>query len=175
MLSTLCLVYCALAFATTTFSQHDQYQLNLALEQPVAFDESDFGKSPLFSLQRDLVNIQSISGNEEAVGEFLDAYLRSHNYTVERQYLDPLPTNLHAVQAEKLRKQKPRFNLLAYPGENRETPVLLSSVSTLSAPCSLSLWYLILNLDMLPVQKPMICLAVSDTSCKFRLVLEWQC
>lgn len=127
MLSSLSLVQCALAFATTTFSQHNQYQSNLALKQPVAFDELEFCKSPLFSLHRDLVNIESISGNEQAVGDFLEAYLRSHNYTVERQYLDPPPTNLLDLQAEKLREQKPRFNLLAYPGENRQTPVLLSS------------------------------------------------
>lgn len=169
MLSSLSLVQCALAFATTTFSQHNQYQLNLPLKQPVAFDESEFCKSPLFSLHRDLVNIESISGNEQAVGDFLEAYLRSHNYTVERQYLDPPPTNLLDLQAEKLREQKPRFNLLAYPGENRQTPVLLSSVSTLSEPCPL--WYGLLSLNMLPDQKADGHLAASDKSCRFNICL----
>ena len=135
MLFTQWLVHCALVFTITTFSQHIQYQLNPALEQPLAFHESQSSESPLFSLHKTLVNIESISGNEQAVGEFLEAYLISHNYTVERQYLHPLPRSLPSSQAEELREQKQRFNLLAYPGENRQTPVLLSSVSTPSERC----------------------------------------
>lgn len=136
MLITQWLVHCALAFATTTFSQHIQSQLNLGLEQPVGLNDFELSKNALFSLHKTLVNIESISGNEQAVGEFLESYLRSHNYTVERQNVDPLPTGLQHPQAGELRRHKQRFNLLAYPGENRQTPVLLSSVSTLSEPCS---------------------------------------
>ena len=120
MLITQWLVHCALAFATTTLSHHTQYRLDPGL------DESEFGKNPLFSLHKNLINIESISGNEQDVGEFLEAYLKCHNYTVERQYVDPLPTTLQDSQAEE-REQKQRFNLLAYPGENRQTPVLLTS------------------------------------------------
>lgn len=130
-----CLIHCALAFAATTASQRIQYQVNLGLEQPVGLDESELGKNTLFSLHRKLVNIDSISGNEQAVGEFLEAYLESHNYTVERQYV----LSQHSSQAEEIREQKQRFNLLAYPGEKRQTPVLLSSVSTFSEPYSLFL------------------------------------
>lgn len=108
------LVHCALAFTFTTFSHNNQHQSSLA------FDDSKLSKNPLFSLHKDLVDIESISGNEQAVAEFLEVHLESHNYTVERQYLEPLPTKLQASQ---------RFNLLAYPG-NRQTPVLLTSVST---------------------------------------------
>ena len=130
------LVHFALAFATWTFSQHIQYQPNLPLEQPIRLDSSESSKNPLFSLHKNLVNLESISGNEQAIGEFLEAYLKFHNYTVERQYLDPLPKSLRESQGEELNGQKQRFNLLAYPGENRQTPVLLSSVSTRSGPCS---------------------------------------
>lgn len=130
MLIIQCLVYCALAFITTTASQRIQYQLNLALDQPVQFDDSELSKHSLFSLHKDLVNIESISGNEQAVGEYLEAYLKFYNYTVERQYVHPLPTSL------KIGEQKQRFNLLAYPGQERQTPVLLSSVSALSEPFS---------------------------------------
>lgn len=134
------LVHSALAFATTTFSQHIRYSPNLQLEQPLRLGESEISNNPLFSLHKKLVNIESISGNEQAVGEFLEAYLKSHNYTVERQYLDPLPTSLRDSHAEEFKDtQKQRFNLLAYPRENRQTPVLLSSVSTLSEPSSPSL------------------------------------
>ena len=132
------LLHCALVFATTTFSQQIQLQINnnRALEQQVGLDACKGCKNPLFSLHRALVNIESISGNEQAVAEFLETHLKSHNYTVERQYLDALPTSLQGHQPEELRVQKQRFNLLAYPGENRQTPVLLSSVSTLSERCS---------------------------------------
>ncbi|KAF6227286.1 hypothetical protein HO133_008729 [Letharia lupina] len=127
MLITQWLAHCALAFATTTFSQHIQSPLNLGLEQPVGLNDFELSKNALFSLHKTLVNIESISGNEQAVGEFLESYLRSHNYTVERQNVDPLPTGLQHSQAGELRRHKQRFNLLAYPGENRQTPVLLSS------------------------------------------------
>lgn len=143
MLIIQCLVYCALAFVTTTISQRIQYQLNLALDQPVQFDDSGLSKHSLFSLHKDLVNIESISGNEQAVGEYLEAYLKSHNYTVERQYVHPLPTSLQNFQARKIREQKQRFNLLAYPGQKRQTPVLLSSVSAPSEPSSPFLYHLL--------------------------------
>ena len=123
-----------LALATTTFSQQIQYQSNHGPEQqPLGLDDFKL-RDPLLLLHKELVNIESVSGNEQAVGEFLEAYLTSHNYTVERQYLDPLPQGLHRYQAEEPKEQKQRFNLLAYTGQNRQTPVLLSSVSTLIEP-----------------------------------------
>ena len=117
----------AFAFPTKTLSLHFQYPLAFQLEQPVRFDASDPNKNPLFSLHKNLVNIESISGNEQAIGEFLEAFLKSKNYTVDRQYVDPLPTNCQ--HSPLLGGHKQRFNLLAYPGEKRQTPVLLSSVS----------------------------------------------
>ena len=136
MLLTPWLVCCALAFTTTALSQHHQYQLDPALERPVRFDEYESSENPLFSLHKNLVNIESISGNEQAVGEFLEEFLEAHNYTVERQYVEPLPRSLKRYPAEDVGAQKQRFNLLAYPGDHRQTPVLLSSVSVLLERCS---------------------------------------
>ena len=86
-------------------------------DQPVASVEIGIDKSPLFSLHRDLVNIESISNNEHNVGVFLESYLIDRNYTVERQYLDFIQS----------KKKNARFNLLAYAGSKRQTPVLLTS------------------------------------------------
>ena len=86
-------------------------------EQPLASGEIGIDESPLFSLHRDLVNIESISNNEHNVGVFLESYLKDHKYTVERQYLDFIQS----------KKNYARFNLLAYPGSKRQTPVLLTS------------------------------------------------
>ena len=125
--------YSALAFAfvfafpTTTLSLHFRYPLTFQSEQPFSFDAPDPNKNPLFSLHKNLVDIESISGNEQAIGEFLEAFLKSKNYTVDRQYLDPVPTNHQ--HSPVLGRHKQRFNLLAYPGEKRQTPILLSSVS----------------------------------------------
>ena len=125
------LLHCLLALFTTTFSQHIQFPLTPPLQQPLQLDKSELSNNPLYSLHKNLINIESISGNEPAIGEYLEAYLQSHNYTVLRQYLEPLPRSLRRHQAQNVRPQKQRFNLLAYPGERRQTPVLLSSVSTL--------------------------------------------
>jgi len=73
--------------------------------------------SQLLSLHRALVEIESISGNEYKVGEYLHSYLTAHNFTVERQHVDPL-----AADAE-----SSRFNLLVYSGDKHSARVLLSS------------------------------------------------
>ena len=122
-------IHCLLASVVLTFSLQIQYQSNPGIERPIGLDGGGSSNNPLFTLHKDLVNIESITGNEQAVAKFLEAYLTAHNYTVERQYLDPLPKR---SQAGELRKQKSRFNLLAYLGETRQTPLLLSSVRTLS-------------------------------------------
>ena len=107
-----------LALATLAYTYELQYGLHApGFEQPVASDEFEIDKSPLFSLHRDLVNIESISNNEHNVGVFLESYLKDHNYTVERQYIDFIQS----------KKKNARFNLLAYPGSKRQTPVLLTS------------------------------------------------
>ena len=47
----------------------------------------------------------------------MESYLKDHNYTVERQYIDFIQS----------KKKNARFNLLAYPGSKRQTPILLTS------------------------------------------------
>lgn len=63
----------------------------------------------LIHLHRRLVEIESITHNEQHVGDWLAAYLEDLDYTVEKQQI-----------AEK------RFNILAY-GKKRETTILVSS------------------------------------------------
>lgn len=79
---------------------------------------------PLFSLHRDLIKIESISGNEHQVGDYLHHYLQKHNFTVEKQHVGALHTAGEGLLSS---KKHPRFNLLAYPGERRNTRIVVSS------------------------------------------------
>ena len=127
MLSMQWLVHCFLATATATvtiplafpYGTKYQHELSVPFERPAGEQTPEREKlnGGLYSLHRSLVNIESISGNERKVGEFLETYLTDHNYTVERQYVEPEPTAEH----------KRRFNILAYPGTKRQTRILLSS------------------------------------------------
>lgn len=67
-------------------------------------------RDALLALHKSLVEIESITGNERAVGEWLASYLESHRWTVELQEV-----------------AKDRYNVIAYPGEERETKILVSS------------------------------------------------
>ena len=42
------------------------------------------GSPELFALHKDLVNFPSVTGSEHDVGVYLEEYLKSRNYTVER-------------------------------------------------------------------------------------------
>ncbi|KAE9974124.1 hypothetical protein BLS_003274 [Venturia inaequalis] len=64
----------------------------------------------LLSLHRKLIEIESISGNEKPVGEWLKGYLEAKNLTVELQEVE-----------------EGRYNVFAYPGTERKTKVLVSS------------------------------------------------
>jgi acetylornithine deacetylase len=63
----------------------------------------------LLHLHRKLIEIESITHNEQKVGDWLASYLEDHDYTVEKQHIT-----------------KDRFNILAY-GSKRETSILVSS------------------------------------------------
>ena len=93
---------------------------NLLSEQESLRYGNFISSSPLLSLHKDLVDIESISGNENSVGKYLHAYLTSHNFTVETQLVDALKSPNHS-------EQPPRYNLLAYRGQSRHTRVLVSS------------------------------------------------
>ncbi len=68
-----------------------------------------FASKELLRLHRKLVKIESVTGNEKRVGQWLTAYLRSREWTVERQ-----------------RVAKDRYNILAYTSK-RDTSMLLTS------------------------------------------------
>ena len=66
----------------------------------------------LIAFHKNLTQIESITYNEEEVGNWLADSLESQGYNVEKQYVD---------------KEAGRFNVYAYPGNVRETKVLVSS------------------------------------------------
>lgn len=80
------------------------------LQEPLTSPLGDASSKELLSLHRQLVEIESISGFEADVAKWLASYLKSKNFTVETQ-----------------RVGHKRWNLLAYPGEERYTPVLVTS------------------------------------------------
>jgi acetylornithine deacetylase len=87
-------------------SQCDQFPIHLTPDQPL----SDPEESQLLYLHKRLIEIESITGNEKSVGDWLADYLTDHGLKVEKQKVAP-----H------------RFNILAYPGDNPHTKVLLTS------------------------------------------------
>lgn len=68
--------------------------------------------APLFNLHRELVERQSVTGDEDDVSSYLENYLRNRNYTVETQVVDG---------------NENRRNVYAYMGSTRDNKVLLSS------------------------------------------------
>ena len=92
----------------------------IASSQSLLADEGAITLSPLLSLHKDLVEIESISGNEHHAGRYLVKYLTDHDFTVETQLVEPLELLAHE-------KQPPRYNVFAYRGESRKTRILVSS------------------------------------------------
>lgn len=66
----------------------------------------------LIEFHKNLTQIESITYNEQEVGQWLAASLKHQGYTVEKQYIED---------------DSGRFNVFAYPGEKRETDILVSS------------------------------------------------
>src|ERR1700742_1208742 len=77
-----------------------QLPLMVQNEQPSPITES----SQLLSLHKHLVEIESITGNEKEIGEWLTTYLQDHGLTVEKQEV-----------------AKDRFNIFAYFWDNAKT------------------------------------------------------
>lgn len=71
---------------------------------------SKSSESELIYLHRKLVEFESITGDELEVGRWLTSYLESHGLTVEKQRVSHL-----------------RYNLIAYPGDDIKTDILVSS------------------------------------------------
>ena len=64
----------------------------------------------VFELTKSLMNIPSVSGDEEAVGFFLRDYLKSYGWTVELQEAEPKRNNVIAY----LERNAARFSLDTY-------------------------------------------------------------
>lgn len=96
------------AWASTACARYVQQDV---LEDNAAYKHLDLTHD-LFAFHKNLTQIESISGNEKEVGEWLEDSLTSQGYHVERQVVskDPL-----------------RFNVLAWPGSKRDAEVLISS------------------------------------------------
>jgi acetylornithine deacetylase len=70
----------------------------------------------LLALHKSLIEIESITGHEHDVGQYLIDYLELQDFTVERQEVGP-----------GIEGRGKRENILAYFGKERETRVLVSS------------------------------------------------
>lgn len=84
--------------------------------------EDVISSSPLLSFHRDLIGIESISGNEHDVGLFVAEFLESKNFTVVKQEVAPVKqkqTNDHKAA------HKQRYNIFAYPSSLGELPSIL--------------------------------------------------
>ncbi|KAI0385688.1 Zn-dependent exopeptidase [Hypomontagnella monticulosa] len=98
--------------------------LGLEAQKPLRASTSSSDAPPyrddLVSLHKSLVDISSISGNENDVGSFLVNYLEKRGFVVQIEALPP---------ANATEPGKPRFNVLAWPGPNRRPSpkVLVSS------------------------------------------------
>jgi acetylornithine deacetylase len=78
--------------------------------------EDIINNSALLSFHRDLVEIESISGNEHDVGLFVAKFLEARNFTVVKQEVPPLKGH---------ESPKTRYNIYAYPDSHSEPPSIL--------------------------------------------------
>ena len=85
------------------------YQLPL---QPESSSKHLLLKDDLIAFHKNLTQIESITYNEQEVGEWLVESLGDQGYKVEKQYVD---------------HESERFNIYAYLGKTRGTKLLVSS------------------------------------------------
>ena len=80
-------------------------------------------RDALLSFHRSLVEIPSLSGAENDVGNFLIEYLTARDFQAHAQWIPPA-SNTSSTEAA-----KPRFNVVAWPGKNRkpQPKVIVSS------------------------------------------------
>lgn len=80
-------------------------------------------RDALLAFHKSLVEIPSISGAEEDVGNFLVEYLTARDFQAQRQVIPPA-SNTSSTEAT-----KPRFNVVAWPGKNKkpQPKVIVSS------------------------------------------------
>lgn len=84
--------------------------------------ENVISSSPLLSFHRDIIEIESISGNEHDVGLFVAEFLESKNFTVIKQEVAPVKQK----QSDSNKATpKQRYNIYAYPSSLDELPSIL--------------------------------------------------
>lgn len=88
--------------------------------------EDVINASRLLSFHRALVEIESITNNEYAVGQLVIDALETLNFTVETQVV-PYPDDEDSEAVVKSTKRKDRLNIFAYPTANPHPRILLTS------------------------------------------------
>ncbi|KAK8055749.1 acetylornithine deacetylase [Apiospora rasikravindrae] len=85
-------------------------------------------RDALLSLHKQLIEISSVSGDENAVGTFLVDYLTERNFKAQLEFIPPSFNSSSSTPSADADASKPRFNVLAWPGETRSPkPKLLVS------------------------------------------------
>lgn len=99
---------CAISAAVSCLAQAGQLH-----QEPLGTSTAHLNLThDLIKFHQNLTQIESITGNEKNVGEWLVSSLQSQGYNVEKQQVSADPE---------------RFNVLAWPGKQRDAKVLLSS------------------------------------------------
>jgi len=97
--------------ATVVLSSASITKQQYPIGAPVTVDSPKFHlTNDLVDLHRNLTTIESISGNELKVGEWLDSFLQEQGYSTHAQEVD-----------------KERYNILAWRGNNRNAKTLVTS------------------------------------------------
>ncbi|KAJ5408351.1 carboxypeptidase [Penicillium cosmopolitanum] len=124
----------AAAITAATASPHPAYQQQPLGNSPSSAEEvsqshgqssidSIISNDPLLSFHRDLVEIESISGNEHNVGIFVAEYLESKNFTVIKQEVEPVKKD--DDNDDDNERPKTRYNIYAYPSGYSSPPSIL--------------------------------------------------
>lgn len=106
--------YCRLAIACLQLGTCIATQVPLLKSEEVHISAN---ASELLSLHKNLIDFQSITANEKAIGLWLKSYLEAKNFTVELQEV-----------TEK------RYNVFAYPGARKTKVLVTSHIDTVGNP-----------------------------------------
>lgn len=121
----------AVSAHATPHPAHEQQPLGASLSSPISTGHGEsgldkvIGSSPFLSFHRDLVEIESISGNEHDVGNFVARFLEAKNFTVVKQEVPPVKKK--PSDDNESDPPNPRYNIYAYPAAHSEPPTILLS------------------------------------------------
>ncbi|KAJ5257254.1 carboxypeptidase [Penicillium angulare] len=109
--------------------QQQPLDVSLLPEQPnnpsheLSNVEGVINGSPFLSFHRDMIEIESISGNEHDIGIFVAEFLESKNFTVVKQEVPPVKRQ--QGNDDDSPAPKTRYNIYAYPASLSEQPSIL--------------------------------------------------